>query len=568
MSIIEEMKSAIEEMYVNIQSLVNASNTTTGKANTDLTASVRSLIAGYGVGGGETVYTDGVIKITPKVLVEFNGTLDDMNTNEEYPSTEYYGTYIDGIGIEYGKHYLVEYNGQSYELHSNAVVNNITSGVPDLSTAVYIGNAALLYEWVLRQSADSEDDAAVSAIVFLLLAIMYGVDMVGMDVPFQLIRMFSNNESIEAGSTLFLVNNGVAECDLRITEFKIEVEHPVNEHLQSDYLQFDEKHPGYVKNKLAGIEPSGLVFFDGLGTDLVITPSTDSDGEVTGWSAPLNTISGMDVLTALFQLIMGYRETDLRTACMIVKIGDYTRMLYLPSVLTRGPYNEDEEKYLEELETFMDENPYKVPFLDADEPCNIVVMLDFSSMVESDETAVAEGDSLEGAIEEEADSFSIGATIYTNLVNMPTDTHLYVELGWCKSIDRKFLPEMHENDLPSEALTYTRSSMNLMIRDSENHYEYIVVCKNGTLETYCRCASIDITTNPTKMSYNKGDNFDKTGMVVTATCQDGTTKDVTSKCTSDYDYSTFSSTGTKTVTISFYEAGHYYRDSIEVTVSA
>lgn len=58
---------------------------------------------------------------------------------------------------------------------------------------------------------------------------------------------------------------------------------------------------------------------------------------------------------------------------------------------------------------------------------------------------------------------------------------------------------------------------------------------------------IDVTTPPTKTSYIEGQTFDPTGMVVTATYNDGTTAAVT-----DYDYSPKTLTkGTTVVTISF-----------------
>lgn len=560
----------LEQVKEQIQNLINSANVTTGKSDSTLTAGVQRLISGYGTGeGNETILTDGVFTITPKVLLDFNGILDNMNTNTEFPSTEYYGMYVNNVSIEYGKHYLVEYNGESYEVHGYTMLRNVSSGVPDLSTAVCLGNTSLLFEWIMRQSADSEDDAALSSVLFLLLSLVYGItDISNSDIPFQLIRMFSDSEGIEAGSTLFLVNNGNAECNLRITEFKIDVEHPVNEVIQADYLQFDETHPGFIQNKLAGIDPLGVVFYDGLGEDLSITPQMDSNGDIVGWSAPLNPISGIDVLGPLFSFIKGYNsDVDFYKLCMIVRSGEYTRMLYLPSVLTRGPYDSNDKEYLEELTIWMNENPYMLPFVDADEPCNIVVILDATGIYDSDTTAtVAEGTETGDVAEEEVSSLSLKATIYTNLVNMPGDTRLYVELASCKQLDKKFLPAIHENDLPPEALTYTQSTTNLMIRDSVNNFDYIIISKNGVLETYCRCANIAVTNNPTKMTYYKGNNFDPTGMVITATCQDGTTKNVTSQCT--HSPTTLSSTGTKTVTISFEEAGHTYTTTLQVTVTS
>lgn len=74
---------------------------------------------------------------------------------------------------------------------------------------------------------------------------------------------------------------------------------------------------------------------------------------------------------------------------------------------------------------------------------------------------------------------------------------------------------------------------------------------------------IAITTQPTKTTYAVGDSFDSTGMVVTATYDTGATKEVTGFTFSP---STFSSAGTKTVTISYTENGVTKTATLSVTV--
>jgi len=61
--------------------------------------------------------------------------------------------------------------------------------------------------------------------------------------------------------------------------------------------------------------------------------------------------------------------------------------------------------------------------------------------------------------------------------------------------------------------------------------------------------SIAVTTKPTKTEYEMGESFDKTGLVVTATYSDGTTKDVTGEC----DIIGFESItkGVKTITVNY-----------------
>ena len=74
---------------------------------------------------------------------------------------------------------------------------------------------------------------------------------------------------------------------------------------------------------------------------------------------------------------------------------------------------------------------------------------------------------------------------------------------------------------------------------------------------------IAITTQPTKITYAVGGSFDSTGMVVTATYDIGATKEVTGFTFSPQ---TFSSAGTKTVTISYTENGVTKTTTLSVTV--
>lgn len=74
---------------------------------------------------------------------------------------------------------------------------------------------------------------------------------------------------------------------------------------------------------------------------------------------------------------------------------------------------------------------------------------------------------------------------------------------------------------------------------------------------------ISITTQPTKTTYAVGGSFDSAGMVVTATYDTGATKEVTGFTFSPQ---TFSSAGTKTVTIAYTENGVTKTTTLSVTV--
>lgn len=74
---------------------------------------------------------------------------------------------------------------------------------------------------------------------------------------------------------------------------------------------------------------------------------------------------------------------------------------------------------------------------------------------------------------------------------------------------------------------------------------------------------ISITTQPAKTTYAVGGSFDSTGMVVTATYDTGAAKEVTGFTFSPQ---TFSSAGTKTVTISYTENGVTKTTTLSITV--
>lgn len=80
---------------------------------------------------------------------------------------------------------------------------------------------------------------------------------------------------------------------------------------------------------------------------------------------------------------------------------------------------------------------------------------------------------------------------------------------------------------------------------------------------------IEVTTAPSKTTYQEGDSFDKTGMVVTATWGTGADKIVETLAASAYTVtpSTFSSTSTTSVTISYTHQGVEKTTTQAVTVS-
>ena len=105
---------------------------------------------------------------------------------------------------------------------------------------------------------------------------------------------------------------------------------------------------------------------------------------------------------------------------------------------------------------------------------------------------------------------------------------------------------------------------NILFIDQVNGYTYIACMREGNFVTYCAVKSIEVTTMPTKTEYMVGDYLDPTGMVVTATTYDGTTKEITDfTCPSSY-----IAEGDTSVKITYEEAGIIHATTIPITVIA
>ena len=105
----------------------------------------------------------------------------------------------------------------------------------------------------------------------------------------------------------------------------------------------------------------------------------------------------------------------------------------------------------------------------------------------------------------------------------------------------------------------------ILFKDVATGEVYKVYVENGELKcdsTVAKCTGIAITTQPTKTSYSAGDIFNPTGMVVTASYDDDTTKVVT-----DYTYSTMTLTaGTTSMVITYIEGGITVTATVPITV--
>jgi hypothetical protein len=80
------------------------------------------------------------------------------------------------------------------------------------------------------------------------------------------------------------------------------------------------------------------------------------------------------------------------------------------------------------------------------------------------------------------------------------------------------------------------------------------------------CKGIVVSENPDKTSYSVGDPLDLSGMVVTATYSDGSTKTITDYLTTPADGSVFKVIGTQTVFVAYAEDGKTVLTMFDVVV--
>lgn len=100
----------------------------------------------------------------------------------------------------------------------------------------------------------------------------------------------------------------------------------------------------------------------------------------------------------------------------------------------------------------------------------------------------------------------------------------------------------------------------ILFKDVINNYIYIVRVENGVLVCISKCVSISVTTMPNKTEYDVGEVFDPTGMVVTATCEDGSTRPVR------YTYDTsIIKENTESIQITYIENGVTFNTSVPIT---
>ena len=112
--------------------------------------------------------------------------------------------------------------------------------------------------------------------------------------------------------------------------------------------------------------------------------------------------------------------------------------------------------------------------------------------------------------------------------------------------------------IPSTALTDGTTAVTIQYTEGG-----ITKTAEQAITVVHRLESIAVTTQPTKITYEYGDSFQSTGMVVTATYSDGATAAVTGYTTSP---STLSKVGKQTVTVSYTERGVTKTTTLSVTV--
>lgn len=97
--------------------------------------------------------------------------------------------------------------------------------------------------------------------------------------------------------------------------------------------------------------------------------------------------------------------------------------------------------------------------------------------------------------------------------------------------------------------------------DEVNGYKYIVCMRDGNLVSRCAVKSIEITVMPLRTEYLEGESFDPEGMVVTATIEDGTSREI-----NNYTYLNTMTADMTYVIISYVEGGITYTAEVPIVV--
>ena len=102
----------------------------------------------------------------------------------------------------------------------------------------------------------------------------------------------------------------------------------------------------------------------------------------------------------------------------------------------------------------------------------------------------------------------------------------------------------------------------ITLTDTTNGYDYIVEMRNGQLVSYCKTVAIEVSSMPIKTEYVEGDAFKSTGMVITAVCPDGTTKEIT-----NYTYPSHIPVGATSLTITYNEHGNILTTEVPLDIT-
>ena len=158
-----------------------------------------------------------------------------------------------------------------------------------------------------------------------------------------------------------------------------------------------------------------------------------------------------------------------------------------------------------------------------------------------------------------------GKIIYTEGEDFDTST-LKIEAKYSDNSSKE-LKEGEYEIVDGKNLKVGQSSVTIRYTEGEKTVEttHTIAVKAKEPEVEKTLSKIEITTPPTKTAYTEGEKFDKTGMKVTATYSDGTTKEVT-----DYTYTPAGELKTTdtAITVSYKEGEKTVEAKYTITVKA
>lgn len=153
--------------------------------------------------------------------------------------------------------------------------------------------------------------------------------------------------------------------------------------------------------------------------------------------------------------------------------------------------------------------------------------------------------------------------------NTPVTLQVMEMVEAVKQLDEKFLPDnIATEEYVDTSIEKIQSELvfdSIKLRDISTGFVYLLQIKDGIIVTSSKVTGISMTTQPNKTTYMVGETVDLTGMIIEATCEDGSVKNVASDVTYSPEVIT---DGVTSIEVKYYSGGSEYIVTVPIRVIA